>query len=140
MASQKGRLLKIEVEDTPGSGTYTQVAGFRAKQFQFSDSATDVTDDMSPNRFAERDVGFGIRSVRFSGNGRYTSDATQKKMFNALWNASAPLKYRITVPALGTFVGLFTVDALDFSGNHDGELGFSAQFDSAGEIAYTPTA
>jgi len=138
MASKKGRELIISVEDSPGSATYTQVAGLRAKQFIHADPSTVVTDEQSPGRFEERETGYAVKSVRFSGNGRYTSHATQRKMFNALWNASAPLNYKIAVPGLGVFIGPFTNDSLDLSGNHDGELGFSAQFDSAGEIAYTP--
>jgi TP901-1 family phage major tail protein len=140
MATQKGRLLEIAVEDTPGAGTYTPVAGMRAKQLTYSRPSTVTTDDQSPGQWEERETGFSIKTMQISGNGLFKSHATQRKIFNALWNDSGPLKYRMTVPGLGVFVGNFATDSNDFAGNHDGELSFSTTFMSAGEIAFTPSA
>jgi len=136
MAAQKGRDLLLELEDTPGSATYTQIAGMRSKNFQFSRPNTDTSDDQS--EWQELTPGMTLKSLSWSGQGIYKSHATQKKIFNALWNASAPLNFRVTVPGLGVFVGPFVTDANDFSGGHENELSFSAQFRSAGTIAYTP--
>lgn len=140
MAVQKGRELIIQVEDSPSAGTYTTVAGGRSKNFNPAFPSTDVSHADSPGQWQERASGFSLKALQFSMNGLWKNHATQRKVFNAMWNGTGPLNYKVVVPGLGVFIGPFTVDSLPLSGDHTNELSFSAQFDSAGEIAYTPSA
>ena len=134
MAAQKGRSVLIKVEDTPGGGTFTSIAGMRAKQFSINNGEVDISD--ADSDWQKIGPGFGIKSVRLGGNGLYTDHSTQKKLVDALL-AGEMLNYQMVVPGLGTFEGAFNVAAIDMGAGHDNELGFSANFNSHGTIAYT---
>jgi len=137
MAAQKGREVLIKVEDTPGGGTYTAMAGLRAKQFTLNNGETDLSD--SDDDWAQTGIGFGLKSVRLSGSGIYKNHATQRKIVTAILT-DATLNYQMVVPGLGTFAGAFVASSIDMGANHDGELGFSTQFMSNGEVTFTPSA
>lgn len=133
MSAQKGRQVLIKVEDSPGSGTYTSVAGMRAKQFSLNNGEVDLSD--ADSDWQKVGAGFGLKAVRISGNGIFTEHATQKKIVAAVL-AGTLLNYQMVVPGLGTFTGAFNASGIDMGANHDNELGFSSQFNSSGTIAF----
>jgi TP901-1 family phage major tail protein len=53
----------------------------------------------------------------------------------AFFNGAAP-ECQIVIPDFGTIEGAFQIGALEFSGNHDGEVNFEISLESAGELAF----
>jgi TP901-1 family phage major tail protein len=45
--------------------------------------------------------------------------------------------WRIIIPDFGTIEGLFQVSALDYRGEHQGEVTFDITLDSAGALSFT---
>jgi TP901-1 family phage major tail protein len=137
--AEKGRLMILELEDSPGSLTYTQIAGGRAKNINIGNPTTDVSTDQSAGQWQERDTGYALKSMSFDYSGLFESHATQKRIVAAVIAGTNKLNMRATVPGLGTFVGPFSWEGVQLAGNHDSELSFSGSYQSAGEIDYTPS-
>lgn len=132
MAAQKGRevLIKIDI-----GGVDTTIGGMRQKSMALNDSQVDVTDSDSAGRWRELLAAAGVKSMSISGSGVFKDTASEVALLTH-WNAGTHPTMQFIVPSLGTFEGPFAVN-LQYQGQHDGELQFSASFDSAGEVTFT---
>jgi TP901-1 family phage major tail protein len=134
MAAQKGKDMLLKVRTAVG--VFTTVAGLRARKMAFNAETVDVTDADSAGRWRELIGGSGVQRAAVSGSGIF-KDATSDFKVRELFFNSALEDWQIIVPDFGTVVGQFQITALEYSGNHDGELTFEIALESAGALTFT---
>ncbi len=135
MAAQKGRDLLLKVDGT-GTGTYVTVAGLRARKLAFSAEAADVTDSDSAGRWRELLAGSGVRRASLSGSGVFR-DAEADATVRALFFGSEQRNWEVVIPDFGVVTGPFHISALEYAGEHDGEVTFEMALESAGELTFS---
>jgi TP901-1 family phage major tail protein len=135
MAAQKGRDLLLKV-DEGGEGEFITVAGLRARRIAFNAAAIDVTDAESSGRWRELLAGAGVRRAGISGSGIF-KDAASDAAVRTLFFDGAIRDWQVVVPDFGTIAGPFQVTALDYGGNHDGEVTYELALESAGAISFS---
>ena len=136
MSAQKGRDLLLKIDT--GSGFVT-VAGLRARRIAFNAETVDTTDSESAGRWRELLAGAGMRRASVSGGGIFRDAQSDEIVRQAFFGGTAPL-CQIVVPDFGTVEGPFQVTALEYRGNHDGEVAFDISLESAGSISFATIA
>jgi len=134
MAAQSGKDMLLKLDQT-GSGSFLTVAGLRTKQLAFNAASVDTTDAESAGRWRELLQGGGIKRAAVSGSGIFkdkSSDAQARELFFG----GTIRNWQLILPDFGTVEGPFQIVALEFSGDHDGEVGFDLALESAGEINF----
>jgi TP901-1 family phage major tail protein len=134
MAGQKGRDVLIKVEDAPGS--FITVAGVRAKTISLNTRTVDGTSGESPDAWRELIAGAGVKSAAITGAGVFKDAASDARIQQAFF-AQQSVRFQLIVPGLGVIEGPFMVEALDYSGDHDGEAAFAVELASAGALTFT---
>lgn len=134
MVAQKGKdlLLKLDAE---GQGNFTTVAGLRTKRLAFNTETVDVTDSESAGRWRELLAGSGVQRASVSGSGIF-KDAQSDAAMRALFFAGEIGSWQFAIPDFGTVEGSFQVTALEYTGNHDGEVTFEVALESAGTVSF----
>jgi TP901-1 family phage major tail protein len=135
MTAQKGKDLLLKI-DTNGAGSFATVAGLRSRQIAFNAETVDVTDAESSGRWRELLAGAGVKRASVAGSGIFkdaSSDATVRQVFFD----GTIRDWQVIVPDFGTLSGPFQLSALEYSGDHDGELAYELALESAGAIAFT---
>lgn len=134
MAAQKGKDLLLKVDET-GSGSFVTVAGLRSRRISFGAEAVDVTDQSSAGQWRELLDGAGVKRANLAGSGIFkdqSSDATVRSIFFD----GAVRDWQVIVPNFGTIAGPFQVTALEYGGNHDGEVVYEIAMESAGALTF----
>jgi TP901-1 family phage major tail protein len=135
MAAQKGKDVLLKV-DALSNGTFVTVAGLRTRRLAFSTATVDVTNADSTDRWRELLAGAGAKRASVSGGGVFKDVAADETVRGIFFNATiAP--WRIILPGFGTVEGLFQLTALDYAGDHDGEVTFDLTLESAGSLTFT---
>jgi TP901-1 family phage major tail protein len=135
MTAQKGRDLLLKV-DADGLGAFQTVAGLRSHALAFNAERVDITNQESAGAWRELLEGAGLRSANVRGSGIFkdaASDATMRSLFFAATIRS----WQVIIPDFGTIEGPFQITALEFGGQHDGEVTFDVALESAGAPAFT---
>ncbi|MCD2180996.1 phage major tail protein, TP901-1 family [Rhizobium sp. GN54] len=132
MVAQKGRDLLLKVED---GGSFVTVAGLRTKRLSFNAQAVDVTDAQSAGRWRELLGGAGVQRASVSGGGIFRDQASDA-LVRAAFFAGDILSFQLAIPDFGTVSGPFQITALEYSGNHDGEVLFEIALESAGALSF----
>lgn len=132
MGVQRGRDLLLKVEDGAGFAT---VAGLRARRLSFNAQTVDVTDSESAGRWRELLEGAGVRRAGLTGSGLFRDQASDERL-RAAFFAGTILTYQVVIPDFGTVTAPFQVTALDYAGNHDGEVTFEIALESAGAVSF----
>lgn len=138
MAAQKGKDLLLKIDSTGGGGFVT-VAGLRTKRIAFNSETVDVTDADSAGRWRELLAGSGVQRAGLSGAGIF-KDAQSDALIRTKFFAGEITAWQLLVPSFGTVEGPFQVTALEYTGNHDGEVTFEIALESAGPIAFAVAA
>ncbi len=133
MAVQKGKDLLIRIDD--GAGGFVAVAGLRARRLALDAQTVDVTHAESAGRWRELLAQAGVRRASLTGAGVFRDEASDALM-RALFFEGGLRVFQVVIPALGRVEGLFQVAALDYRGDHAGELAFEMTLESAGELAF----
>lgn len=133
MAAQKGKDLLLKIFD--GSG-YTTVAGLRANRLSFNAESVDTTHAESAGRWRELLDGAGIKRAAVAGRGLF-KDAASDALMRTTFFDGAVKNFQVVIPDFGTVEGPFQITALEFAGNHDGEVTFDLALESAGELTFT---
>jgi TP901-1 family phage major tail protein len=136
MTAQKGKDLLLKV-DTYGEGSFTTVAGLRARSLAFNAATVDITDQESGGRWRELLEGAGIKTARIAGSGIF-KDATSDETLRGYFFAGTVRDFQVIVPDLGTVEGPFQIASLEYGGQHDGEVSFELGLESAGALSFTP--
>jgi TP901-1 family phage major tail protein len=136
MTAQKGKDLLLKV-DTDGAGSFTTVAGLRARSLAFNAATIDITDQESAGRWRELLQGAGVKTARISGSGIF-KDAASDETLRGYFFAGTVRDFQVIVPDLGTVEGPFQIASLEYGGQHDGEVSFELGLESAGALSFTP--
>jgi TP901-1 family phage major tail protein len=138
MTAQKGKDLLLKV-DSDWAGSFTTVAGLRARTFAFNAASVDVTDQESSNRWRELLEGAGIKTARITGSGIFKDAASDETLRQYFFNGTVR-DWRVIVPDLGTVEGPFQIATLEYGGQHDGEVTFDLSLESAGALTFAAAA
>jgi TP901-1 family phage major tail protein len=136
MTAQKGKDLLLKV-DSDGEGSFTTVAGLRARSLAFNAATVDITDQESAGRWRELLEGAGIKTARIAGSGIF-KDAASDETLRSYFFAGSVRDFQVIVPDLGTVEGPFQIASLEYGGRHDGEVSFELGLESAGALSFTP--
>ena len=133
MPAQKGKDLLLKVDDGAG---FTTVAGLRSHRLSFAAGTTDTTDQLSPGRWRELLAGAGVRHAAIAGGGIFR-DAASDALIRQLFFNDEIRNWQVVVPDFGVIEGPFQITALEYAGEHDGELTFEMSLESAGQLTFT---
>ncbi|MCE7873466.1 MAG: phage major tail protein, TP901-1 family [Hyphomicrobiales bacterium] len=132
MAAQKGKDLLLKIDN---GGSFVTVAGLRSKRLAFNSEAVDVTDADSAGRWRELLAGAGVQRASLSGAGIF-KDAQSDALIRAGFFSGAVADWQLAIPHFGTVEGPFQITALEYTGNHDGEVTFDIALESAGALSF----
>ena len=133
MPAQKGKDLLIKIDD--GVGGFVTVAGLRTRQLAFNAETVDVTNAESAGRWRELLAGAGMRRAGVTGSGVFKDDASDARMRQVFFDG-AIRTYQVIVPDFGRIEGPFQITALEYRGDHAGEVTFEMAFESAGALTF----
>ena len=96
-----------------------------------------MTDAESAGRWRELLGGGGVqraarRPARASSRTRRATRRVRQVFFDG-----AIVAWQVIVPDFGTLAGPFQVTALEYAGEHNGEVAFDVALESAGALAFT---
>lgn len=132
MVAQKGKDLLLKIDEGTG---FVTVAGLRARRLAFNAQTVDVTDAESAGRWRELLAGAGVRRASLTGAGLFKDQASDA-LVRASFFAGSILNWQVVIPDFGTVTAPFQVTALEYAGNHDGELTFELALESAGAVSF----
>jgi TP901-1 family phage major tail protein len=132
MVAQKGKDLLLKISD---GGVFVTVAGLRSKRLAFNAETVDATDAESVGRWRELLGGAGVQRASLTGAGIFKDLASDETVRGAFFNGSI-LTWQILIPSFGTISGPFQVTALEYSGEHNGEIRFELALESAGNLTF----
>ncbi|PKQ08161.1 MAG: phage major tail protein, TP901-1 family [Alphaproteobacteria bacterium HGW-Alphaproteobacteria-11] len=135
MTAQKGKDLLVKLDET-GTGSFATVAGLRSRALAFNARPVDITHAESAGRWRELLEGAGVRSAGVTGRGIF-KDAGSDASVRQIFFDGAIRDWQVVIPDFGTAQGPFQIVALEFSGEHDGEVTFDLALESAGAISFT---
>lgn len=133
MGAQRGKdiLLKIQRDDA----TYVTCAGLRTKRIAFNAQAVDITDADSTGRWRQLLGGSGVQRVAISGSGIF-KDAESDALVRSVFFNGDIRNWQIILPHFGLLNAPFQIVALEYGGNHDGEMTFEIALESAGIVSF----
>lgn len=132
MAAQKGKDLLLKLAN---GESYVTVAGLRSKRLAFNSEAVDITDADSTGRWRELLGGAGVQRASLSASGIF-KDATSDGLIRSRFFGGTISIWQLVIPDFGTVSGPFQITALEYTGNHDGEVAFEIALESAGVISF----
>lgn len=135
MAAQKGRDLLLKV-DTTGSGEFATIAGLRSHTFALNAEPIDITNADSVDGWRELLEGGGVRRASVSGAGIFKDDISDETV-RGLFFAGTIRDWQIVVPDFGEIEGPFQITALEYAGEHNGEVAFELGLESAGAVGFS---
>ena len=134
MAAQKGKDLLLKIDGT-GAGGFVTVAGLRTKRLAFNSETVDITDADSAGRWRELLGGSGVQRASLGGSGIFR-DASSDALIRSAFFAGEIVDWQLAIPDFGVVSGRFQITALEYTGNHDGEVTFDIALESAGAISF----
>jgi TP901-1 family phage major tail protein len=133
MAAQKGKDLLVKMHDGEG---FVTVAGLRSRRLAFNAESVDVTHAESAGRWRELLDGAGIKRASVSGRGLF-KDASSDALMRQTFFDGAIKTFQIVIPDFGIVEGPFQLSALEFAGEHNGEVSYELSLESAGALTFT---
>ena len=133
MTAQKGKDLLVKISD--GAGGFVTVAGLRTRRLAFNAEIVDITHAESANRWRELLDGAGVKRASVTGRGLFKDAATDAAIRQTFFDGSI-LIYQIVIPDFGIVQGPFQLTALEFAGEHNGEVTYDLTLESAGELTF----
>ena len=134
MAAQRGKDLLLRL-DAAGSGTFETVAGLRTRRIAFNAETVDVTDAESAGRWRELLGGAGVQRAALSGAGIF-KDAASDAAVRQIFFEGGIAAFQAVIPDFGRITGPFQLTALEYAGEHNGEVSFELTLESAGALAF----
>ena len=135
MAAQKGKDLLLKIDST-GEEDFVTVAGLRSRQIAFNAETVDITNADSADRWRELLEGAGVRRANVTGSGIF-KDASADETVRQVFFDGMIRQWQVAIPNFGTITGPFQITALEYSGEHNGELAYEMALESAGALAFT---
>ena len=135
MAAQSGKDMLLKLDAT-GAGSFVTVAGLRTRTLAFNAAAIDITDAESAGRWRELLAGAGVKKASVSGSGIFKDQASDAAIRD-LFFGGIIRSWQLILPDFGVVEGPFQITALEFKGDHAGEVTFDLALESAGALAFT---
>jgi TP901-1 family phage major tail protein len=135
MTAQKGKDLLLKI-DTDGGGTFATVAGLLSRHIAFNAESVDISNADSSGRWRELLEGAGVKRASIAGSGIFKDAATDATVRQVFFDGTIRT-WQVIVPDFGTLAGPFQVTALEYSGEHNGEVAYELALESAGVISFT---
>ncbi|MBB4305038.1 TP901-1 family phage major tail protein [Rhodobium orientis] len=135
MGAQKGKDLLLKV-DTTGGGSFSTVVGLRTRTIAFNAATVEITDSESAGRWRELLAGAGVRRASITGTGIF-KDAASDAAVRDIFFAGDIRDWQVIVPDFGTIEAPFQVTALEYAGEHAGEVTYSMALESAGALSFS---
>jgi TP901-1 family phage major tail protein len=132
MAAQKGKDLLVKIHDGAG---YVTVAGLRSRRIAFNAETVDITHAESAGRWRELLEGAGVKRAAIAGRGLFKDEATDALVRQAFFDGAVK-NYQIVIPDFGVITGAFQIAALEFAGEHNGEVTYELSLESAGALTF----
>lgn len=136
MSGQKGRDVLIKISDGEDPEGFVTIAGIRAKTISLNARTVEGTSGESPDAWRELIAGAGVKAASVSGAGVF-KDAASDALIQQAFFAQAVRAFQLVIPDFGVLEGPFLIEALDYSGDHDGEAAFAITLASAGALGFT---
>lgn len=138
MTAQKGISLLLKKSNGDSPETFGTIGGCRTNNITINGSMVEVTNKDHTDRWRRLLAGAGVRSVSASGAGVFEGDTAAKDLITDMFAATEVHdNYQMVVPGLGTFEGAFMITTTAIDGDHDNEVSFNVQIESAGAITFT---
>lgn len=134
MTAQKGKDLLVKL-DAEGTGAFATVAGLRTRSLAFNARSVDITNADSSGQWRELLAGAGMRSASVAGRGIFRDEAADASVRQIFFDA-AIRTWQVVIPDFGTVTGAFQITALEYAGEHDGEVTFDLSLESAGALTF----
>jgi len=135
MAAQSGKDMLLKLDST-GAGGFVTVAGLRTRTLAFNAAAIDITDAESAGRWRELLAGAGVKKASISGSGIFKDQASDAAIRGLFFDGTIR-NWQLVLPDFGVVEGAFQITALEFKGDHAGEVTFDLALESAGALAFT---
>lgn len=141
MTAKRGSTLLLKRHD---GSSYVTVGALQSKSLSINGNPIDVTtaDNVDVNDEMWQTFITGLKSLSISNaNGIAKSD--NKAIVQAVYDDFATgtvTSYQVVVPYLGTFEVDMIVGNMEFSGPHDGVMGFTISLQAAGAPTFTAEA
>lgn len=141
MAQKTGREILLKVGDGAGPEVFTTLAGIQSRNFTITNNTSEATvaSTSSPGDKVPAASVYGIQSVSFSGDGIFDEVAAVKAWVTDVWD-HVDRNYEIVIPGDGTYSCVLRVTNLEYGGNTEGVMTFSASFESSGAVTRVPEA
>jgi TP901-1 family phage major tail protein len=133
VTAQRGKDLLLKLAN--GGGSFDTVAGLRTKRLAFNSETVDATDSESAGRWRELLAGAGVQRASVSGAGIFKDQASDAAI-RQIFFASEIRSWQLAIPGFGVVEGPFQVTALEYGGNHNGEVTFDIALESAGALGF----
>lgn len=134
MAAQAGKDLLVKIDD--GTGTYSTIAGLRARQMTLNANVVDITDQESSGRWRELLSGAGIRHATLTGAGIFRDVASDTALRQIFFD-SAIRNFQLVIPSFGILQGPFLVAALVYKAEYAASVEFDLTLESAGALTFS---
>ena len=134
MAEQKGLEFLLAVSD--GMSGWDTIMGGRSHRLRMNQELVDITNKDHTDRFRRALANAGVKTVELTGSGVFTDAAEDETVRADFFSTGALTSYRMTVPDFGTFDGAFVVASIEYGGEHNGEVTYDIQLQSAGAITF----
>jgi TP901-1 family phage major tail protein len=135
MAAQRGKDMLLKVQNDLAQ--FVTVAGLRSRRIVFNAETIDITNAESAGRWRELLSGAGVKRAQVSGAGVFKDGASDVLIRQTFFDGVLRT-CQITIPDFGVIEGPFQVSALDYRGEHQGEVVFDLTLDSAGALTFAP--
>ena len=136
MAAQEGKDLLLKIATSDGNNpTYATVGGLRARNISFNAAAIDITNASSTDAWREILSDAGVKSASISGAGVFRDDTADSNLRQIFFSGKIR-KWQILIPDFGTVTGKFHLSALEYAGEHDGEMTYQIALESAGALTF----
>jgi TP901-1 family phage major tail protein len=134
MAAQRGKDMLLKVQNDLSQ--FVAVAGLRSRRIAFNAQVIDVTHAESAGRWRELLSGASVKRAQVTGAGVF-KDAASDLQIRTMFFDGLIRTCQIVIPDFGIVEGAFQVSALDYRGEHQGEVVFDLTLDSAGMLTFT---
>ena len=135
MTAQRGKDLLLKI-DSDGLGTFTTMAGLRARALSFNARTVDITHAESAGAWRELLAGAGVKTASLSGSGIFKDEASDALVRGYFFDGTIR-DWQVIIPDFGTVEGPFQVTSLEYAGSHEDELRFDLALESAGQLLFT---
>ncbi len=133
MAAQRGKDMLLKMRDD--AGAFVTVAGLRSRRIAFDAETVDITHTESAGRWRELLSGAGVKRATIIGAGIFkdvASDALARQSFFD----GVIRDWQVFIPDFGALQGPFQIAALEYRGEHQGEVTFEMSLASAGALTF----